>query len=861
MWTTRKAKQATISSRPVRVAYIVPNPTSHELLDVLFDEAMSRWGGRRTPIIQSNGSDLAVDDWRMLDLWDADVIYSYVDLDTELHRRLAHRLGPGEIILHSDSQTDRLLPSLAIEAEFLSSVSVVPVFGKWHSFSGQAIPDVLDKERHVKAPRDLADSFGFASSSLTDFALLPYARRLSLKPPDDGRYGTRFRTPGEIVYIESLAELEAKISEQRNLLCLAQMADMFAPYLAALHEHRASWEDHLSIVVGDEVGDRLLFWNAIHRYQSLIEPGHIQLLRLSPDRFGEGLPAWISQMTSGLRNRRHFNGNSAPRTVVRSTSVDEETLNRIAEAIRGPGMLMSSAERQSPDSVFAPLRNHQTPNERGSGASIFISGWKSPVSKVEARVRFERDQFELPLVVPYHLRDIGTGPTTVGTWATDLRIDRNEDHCRYSNQRHRWMFPRRLRLEQAVRLENYGPNRTMTLTPLPRPTEEGDLCLRDGLQWKRPLITLSSDLTAFARAVSAHHPETPRPDGDEEGLADVYRFGPVQVSDKGRDLLGVFQLFGSLPEALLFLTNTYWLSVIERLCPTEPDANQRRVQELGRELRQSLEGQVGVDFERLAKRVLQRTAGWIHADNKQNDAVDYGNLLAALPSDLRTTEGRAKLEESVKYLRDRGFLRQGYSWRCTVCQYPNWVHLDDMVPVLKCEICRAKKSSPISGNTNVYFRLNPFVAAAFSSSSAQGAVAWTLDRLAHRAAWSLMFTPALDVHSVGEEDRCTDLDALASVDGEVFLLEVKRSFAGINAREVEKLVEVATALRPDFAGFAVQRPREECTLDENAITDITRRLAAVDVRFLLWTSSDTDVPHWPADVPTAYGDEMEWSGW
>jgi len=190
--------------------------------------------------------------------------------------------------------------------------------------------------------------------------------------------------------------VETKIAEQAGLLCLAQLSDMFAPYLAALHERRSSWEDHLSIIIGDEVADRLLFWNGIHRYQSLMEPGHTQLLRLSANRFAEGLPAWVSRLTSGLRNRRHFNGNAAPRTIVKSCSVDEEALNRIAAAIRAPGMLMSSAEKLGQESVFTPLRDYQPPNERGGRVAIFISGWHSPSPKADSRVRFSETSSSFP---------------------------------------------------------------------------------------------------------------------------------------------------------------------------------------------------------------------------------------------------------------------------------------------------------------------------------------------------------------------------------------------------------------------------------------------------------------------------------
>lgn len=861
MWTTRRAKQAIVSPRPVRVAYIVPNPASHELLDALFDEAMSRWGGRRTPIVQSDGANLGAYDWKLLDLWDADIIYSYVSLDSALHRRLAHRLAPSKIMVHSREGGDRLLPSLSEGSSLLSSVSVVPFLGKWRSFRGQAIPEVLDKERHVGVPRDLADSFGFASSSLNDFALLPYARRTSLRPPNNDRYAQRFRSPDEITYIDSVAEVETKFAEQAGLLCLSQLSDMYAPYLAVLDERRSSWEDHLSIIVGDEVTDRLLFWNGIHRYQSLMEPGHTQLLRLSANRFAEGLPAWVSRLTSGLRNRRHFNGNAAPRTIVKSCSVDEEALNRIAAAIRAPGMLMSSAEQLGQQSVFAPLGDYRPPNERGGRAAIFISGWQNPAPRADNRVRFERDQFELPLTVPYHLRDIAIGPTSGGTWAVDLRIDRNEDYSPYDNQRHRWMFPRRLRLEQAIRLENYGPDR-IALTPLPRPTEEGDLSLRDGLQWKRPIITLPSDLGGLTHAVSSHHPETPRQDRAREGLGLAHRFMPVEISDKGRDLLGVFQLFRSLPEALKFLTNPFWLSVIERLCPTEADANPDRVDELGRELQQALERHAeAIDFGRLAKRVMSLTAGWLQADNKHGDYVRYSDLMASIPNNLRNNEGRNTLEQSVQYLRDRNFLRQGYAWRCGVCQYPNWVHLEDMVPILRCDVCRVEKSSPVQGNANVHFRLNPFVATAFASSSAQATVSWVLDRLANSASWSFMFTPALDIYKVEEPNPFTDLDVLAAVDGETFLLEVKRGFAGVNAREVEKLVEVAATLRPDVAGFAIQRPRVECPLAAADLEDIKCRLATFDVEFVLWTSDDLNPWGRPNDIPIAYGPTMDWSAW
>ena len=99
------------------------------------------------------------------------------------------------------------------------------------------------------------------------------------------------------------------------------------------------------------------------------------------------------------------------------------------------------------------------------------------------------------------------------------------------------------------------------------------------------------------------------------------------------------------------------------------------------------------------------------------------------------------------------------------------------------------------------------------------------------------------------------------MDGEVYLLEAKRSFAGVNQREAEKLVELATILRPDFAGFVVAEPRSECTLEQETQQAIRHQLAEVDVRFLLWPSDDHYDRGVPFDMPVSYGRTMQWSAW
>jgi hypothetical protein len=208
-----------------------------------------------------------------------------------------------------------------------------------------------------------------------------------------------------------------------------------------------------------------------------------------------------------------------------------------------------------------------------------------------------------------------------------------------------------------------------------------------------------------------------------------------------------------------------------------------------------------------------------------------GLEINVVPKELKSNDNRRQLEGSIKFLGNQRFLLQGFAWDCRRCQHPNWVHLQDIRPELSCEICRAEKAAPVCGDENIHFRLNPFVAEAFSSASSQGPVFWCLKQLMNRASHSMMFTPALDIHRPGEQERYTDIDLLASVDGEVFLLEVKKSFAGINPQQLKQLLEVARLVRPNVAGFAVERPAEAWTIEAATKDRFVKALSEIDVRF------------------------------
>lgn len=863
MWITDKTRRAYVTPRPLRVAYLVPHAPSHALLDAVFDEATSRWGGRRTPVLKTDGASITDHDWRFLDLWDADIIYSFVPLTDDLRDRIAFCLAPSTIETHKEVGADAdkyNFRPVSQQLEWaLKSISVLPRMARQQEIRKESIYEVLDKERGSHSARDLADSFGFLSNSTVDLSLTPYARRLSYRDFEQGKYAPRFRGDDVISYISELDELEGRLSKDARLLFPSQLSDMFCPYLNVLRDYRADWEEQLTIVVGDETDDRLLFWNSIHHYQSLDSFRGVQILRFAFERFQNGVPDWIEHLCGGVRNHRHLQGNGASNVKIISTSLEMKQLEEISKAI-GQGHTMSSFEMVNVSDVFARLTKKDPRKEYERSPNLWPA-WNWRDFKITETVRLEKNELDLPCIKPWHVVDFALGPTTVGGWLSDVRVERLEDHSKYSNVVHHWMFPRRLALHRAIRIENYGKHSFALLPPF-RPSERGHLSLWDEPQWHRPTLQFPQDIDAFYQALSLHQPNTMAEHLSYGKGGPISRIEDVRLSDKGRDLLGVLKFFRNLNEALTFLTNPYILSIISKLSPFEPGTSKRRIAALGEHLKKVLrEPDVNDEtIDRAARRALELAARGVQKDARENAYVSYAWLRQNL-AEIGAKATDVELDECLKFLRNKNFLLQGFSWKCERCQHPNWVGLTDMTSSLPCAICNSSEDAPVGGDTNSHFKINPFVSAAFAPTSAQGSVIWCLSQLFDRAQHSLLITPTLEITDRTALPRGTDLDVFACVDGKVHLYEVKKSFAGIDQTQIDDLVLVASLIRPDYAGFAVEDDANKESLPDENIRLLRERLEKIDVKFVLLTKAQDHGGLRYADVPPNIGDTMEWSVW
>ena len=817
MWEKRTHRKVEGTARPLRVAYLVNLETCEGLLiDEIIAESFSRWSGRRTPIVlaSSDGIDPAYVSW--LYAFDADIIYSFADLTDDAIALLDEQLAPGILHHHEDryrgAEGDRRY-RIELPIQGLSCLSVLPMFASRRWGFGAKPRDILSFDKYWDGSDDtfIRENFGFISTSFRNGQLANSAPELfrcltliSKEALKNRQYGKSEHAKYED---DPHALLEA-LAEPRSVLPPCQLSELFCHYLEPKNSLQPSG---VNIVVGDEIGDRLVYWNGHNRFPRN-ELSGISSIRISVE---QSKNTEFLQLIGRVLDRRGVRGDqNAPVATLRSTSLDESELAEIAERIKPEDKTWKRFEIEAIADANWAIPDFWEERAYFTTGSVAIS--REPKGKRSSELANGRAEF--PLATPWHLSE-NYLPFSVreGQWMVDLSIEREIDHCKFSNVVHEWILPRRLRIDPFFSISRESSSSRMHPRYCRRPTRSGLLSASIELAVRQASITVPNDDVAFFGALQDFQRERfLRTRGSKDGLQKPPppKVADAKYSDKGRYLLGTLQHFGNLPDAFQTLMHGFWREELRRLGADPSHLNdelEARFQKImARRLRATnddWEVSSQEDRQKVAKEALRiatqlrRPERFVQYDKL---ASRYRNLVEKfIEENPHVKEGpieeylsAGELDASIQYLCEQKILFQGHEWQCQNCFNRNWVSIDDLSSVMTCNVCHNEEPPPVSGGWQ--FKASGFFVEAYRDHGTEPAI-WALWQLAERARASFYFIPSTLIwfyeHREDGPNDC-EVDLLAVVDGKTVAVEATTSRT-LKASEIDKLAAFATRVRPD----------------------------------------------------------------
>jgi hypothetical protein len=804
MQPTKQPLMATGTARPLRFAYLVDlDDCPDALLDGVFAESYTRWGGRRTLIVpaKTNGIDPAYADW--LFLYDPDVMYSFVRLDDEAVASIHERYAPAHLILHWD-------PGLrdAGERDFrikspihaLSCLSVLPAFGSrsW-GFGPPRQPVVLD--RYLSSPRNrfLAENFGFLSECFGSGLIggrFPSVFSCQTLISEEMLADPRLLKDANAVHLTSEAQIFETLSSLGGPLTLAQLSEFFSPCLAGVG---GLTDAGTALFVGDSASDRVSFWNIHHRFEH-VGFSEITALRVSTDRIDE--PEFVEHLKRIIRNRGargSFSGGNSPVTLV-SCTLPVDRLEEIAARLRG-GWLSVKVTAPFSHAMSLPRSiRQQTPYYRfGRFGEEFGAVGTS---------EFDDDRVVLPPVTPWHMKEaMPPAELRGGNWMVDLAIDRLHGNSRFGG--HYWQLPRRIRLERAFGVEWEGVRHRDQRSI--RVVRNGQIAIPRQVDTGRIMLTTPSDVDALVSGICNWQEWLPFDPMRRDCPIGRERIRSARLSDKGRYLVGILHRFEGLNDAFSVLMNKFWRDVLRQMGGVTQEKEAEKRAELIRTLRKRTKRLAGelsfstdAQIDQLAREALR--AGRLLG--REPRFISYSALVElwartkddyfeAVPDEKEAAdeklEAADELDPSIQHLCQREVLFQGREWRCTACFNRNWVGINDLSQAMTCDVCRRSRPAPVSGDWQ--FKAHPFLIEAYRDQGTE-AVIWALFTLWQSARSSFYFAPSLELWLDGGDLPDAEVDAVAVVDGQVFIIEAKSS-SSIKESELGQLALVCERIRPD----------------------------------------------------------------
>jgi hypothetical protein len=841
-----------VRSRPLRVAFLVePNEHADLMLDGIFAECYSRWGGRFSLVVPCADGQIVAGYWQWLDAFDPDIVYSYVDLAVEAVLEIHERLVPGDYIFHRLGDKPRL-DLFGFRPQYpaaLSSLSTVFRLARHSPLAAGPKIKIIDSWHTEKPSRFLTDNFGTYHTSAAT-GMYPNDARVAaglMTIVSDDHYEKReYGVPRDLdrVASEEMAFLEFV---GRRVTSLSMLSSLYATRLE-IRDYR--WSDAFNLVIGDSFEDRLMFWNARLLIPSWLD-NDLCCFRMTIDQLKD--EDMLNQLVQLLNMRNHVNGGGGGQSQlrVRSASHTIDELNQVLELLRaarawsahGPAAVISGGHVIPSDESLKQARELAQFSDGFRFGEWHTFRWTPPIAHPPAKE-------------PEHLRDAPSGQVfTLGLWALDLSFEYERDKPRIA-QDNVWMLPKRWRMAGAFGAKfvtkGFAQNNS---SPMQRTSRHGNLTILAGFNRELESITVPSIGQAFRSAMCLD--SAARRIGPGDPPWPQKKAAWMKASNESPHLTGILGMAGGLAGAKSLLLHPFLQDLFASLggAPNLADVDVKAtVNALAKRARGRPVFDLRLENERealaglivKAAQSIKAPRMYVSLDDlrerwKAHRArywADHPLPKADIEEDKVDWDGMEQraIDDRLAEMRTRRILFQGYPWSCGTCQHRNWTDFQALAPSLECDVCRTEMELPVG--IPWYFRPNEFLIESLRSRSVLSVV-WLLSALCERAKTSFIYLgPTCFGYSPDSRNADVEADLLAVVDGESILCEVKSAWRSLRGAHIEDFVHLAKRLRPDRAILAVMEKNRQ--LDEEMRT-AEASLKAVGVQFELLTLENYSV--------------------
>ena len=301
------------------------------------------------------------------------------------------------------------------------------------------------------------------------------------------------------------------------------------------------------------------------------------------------------------------------------------------------------------------------------------------------------------------------------------------------------------------------------------------------------------------------------------------RYYSVEVSDKGKYLQGVLELFGNLTFAHEVLRSSYWRAMFDTLSKNthaEQYAHESIANKLTKLIGQS--GSLTVENQR----AIESLTAHIVNESKKLDLkqkefpfdafVQEANHWREkyteymVPVDDQSEEDMIgfrseDVKDALQQLARRNIIQIGVKPRCPSCGIVSWYHVDDIRQHLTCQGCRIQ--FPLDPELTWYYRLNGLIHAAHALHGTTPVIL-VLGQLLRESRTSFLFSPNLNLLTEPQDESSEKLKTTAEVDiaciqdGRFIIGEVKQSMSRFKEKDFDDIAEIAERTKPDIVLFS-----------------------------------------------------------